>query len=586
MRSHGPNIARGTGQGARVALAMAACLAATLVAAGASAQTRSLNIFHTHTKEQEVVVFKRGGSYDQAGLDRLNHLLRDWRNDMQTRMDPRLFDVVWETMREVGSESPIHILSAYRSPTTNAMLRRRSRAVAKNSQHMAGKAMDIRLMDVSMSRVREVAMQLQRGGVGFYPTGGTGFVHIDVGSVRSWPRMTRDQLARLFPSGETVHLPAGGGTMPGYEAARTRILAAGGSVGGYGGEDEGTEVASGPRKSLWATLFGGEDEDEEIVRGRPAGRAAAARRGAPALAALPPSGGGESGGMQSFFAQDAGLTATPPADPRVVVDGRRGRRGGTQVAALPKPETPPAPPPPPVAPPPAPEPPPAAEAPAAKPPSSRLPTVAPLPVARPKIEAGEEPEAKPGETKPAEKPAPKLIAMPLPPPRPADKPGEQPGRLVTMPLPPARPTGPVVASLEPEAETPLQIGPPKPRPLPGGVLAFAGEDKPAPPPAATPGPRGPTRPVPTAAPATERVELRKLFVGEAALPPVAPLPADRPVVQAAARPKPVGTGAGDLSVTPTRTVKMTFGQIAQPGLATNSFTGPAVTALPTIASAK
>ena len=91
----------------------------------ANGDTRTLNLFHTHTKESISVTFKVNGSYDQGGLERLNHFLRDWRNDDKTRMDPRLFDVVWETYRESGSREPIHIVSAYRSPQTNAMLRRR-----------------------------------------------------------------------------------------------------------------------------------------------------------------------------------------------------------------------------------------------------------------------------------------------------------------------------------------------------------------------------------------------------------------------------------------------------------------------------
>ena len=96
--------------------------------AEAQGETRSLTIVHTHTKEEETVVFKRYGRYEQAGLDRLNHLLRDWRNDEATTMDPRLFDVVWQVYREAGAgSSPITVLSAYRSPGTNAALRRRSR---------------------------------------------------------------------------------------------------------------------------------------------------------------------------------------------------------------------------------------------------------------------------------------------------------------------------------------------------------------------------------------------------------------------------------------------------------------------------
>lgn len=236
----------------------------------ANGDTRTITIQHMHTKEETTVTFKQDGRYVSSALEKLNWALRDWRSDEPIRMDPRLFDVVWEVQRQLGSEQPFHVVSAYRSPNTNAMLRRRSRAVAKHSQHMLGKAMDFYLPDVPTARIREIGMRLQRGGVGFYPNAHTPFVHLDVGSVRSWPRMTRDQLVRLFPDQKTVHIPADGQPLAGYELARAEIMAGGGSVGGYAvaDADEGAVQASG-RKSLWAMIFGG---DEEEADARPAQR--------------------------------------------------------------------------------------------------------------------------------------------------------------------------------------------------------------------------------------------------------------------------------------------------------------------------
>ncbi|HEV7438990.1 MAG TPA: DUF882 domain-containing protein [Methylobacterium sp.] len=223
----------------------------------ANGDTRTLSIFHTHTKESATITFKRDGRYDRAALEQLNWLLRDWRVDEPTKMDPRLFDTVWEAYRQIGSSEAIHIVSAYRSPGTNAMLRRRSKAVAEYSQHMLGKAMDFYLPDVSIDQVRSVGMRMQRGGVGWYPHAGSPFVHLDVGSVRSWPRMTHDQLARLFPDGKTVHLPSDNRPMPRYEEARAEVLARGGTVLGYtavaqADEDDGPSI-----KSFFAGLFGG-----------------------------------------------------------------------------------------------------------------------------------------------------------------------------------------------------------------------------------------------------------------------------------------------------------------------------------------
>ncbi|MBJ6126501.1 DUF882 domain-containing protein [Microvirga splendida] len=253
----------------------------------ANGDTRTLTFYHNNTKESLTVTFRRNGQYDQGALQQLNWFLRDWRRAESTRMDPRLFDTVWEVYREAGSDAPVHVNSAYRSPQTNSMLRRRSSAVAKNSQHMQGKALDFYLPDVPASRVRAIGMRLQNGGVGYYPNAYTPFIHLDVGSVRAWPRMTRSQLASIFPDGKTVHVPADGRPLPGYELARAEVLAKGGTVAGYTAYADAEEaIANQPRrKSFWATLFGGgddEDEDAEEIRvaSRP-GRALIASRQQP-----------------------------------------------------------------------------------------------------------------------------------------------------------------------------------------------------------------------------------------------------------------------------------------------------------------
>ena len=189
----------------------------------AAGDVRTLTFFHTHSEETATVTFRRNGRYDEQGLNQLNWLLRDWRSDETTRMDPRLFDILWELQRELGSASPIHVISAYRSPATNGALRRRSGAVAENSLHMAGKAIDVRLPDVDTAKLRAIAMKAQFGGVGAYPA--AEFVHVDTGSVRAWPRMTQEQLAQLFPTGKTVHLPSNGQPLARHDEARAEIAA-------------------------------------------------------------------------------------------------------------------------------------------------------------------------------------------------------------------------------------------------------------------------------------------------------------------------------------------------------------------------
>lgn len=216
-----------------------------------SAQSRepdkTLKLFFGHTGEKGAFTFKRNGNYDQAEIRRLNHFLRDWRKGEDARMDPHLLDLVWSIYQQTGSRDYIHVVSAYRSPATNEMLRRRSSGVAKNSQHRLGKAMDWFLTDVPLAKLRATAMKMQGGGVGYYPRSGSPFVHTDTGNVRAWPRMTRQQLLALFPNGNTLHLPADGKPLPGYEQAVARRKASPGVALAYLDAGEETEVADTDR---------------------------------------------------------------------------------------------------------------------------------------------------------------------------------------------------------------------------------------------------------------------------------------------------------------------------------------------------
>jgi uncharacterized protein YcbK (DUF882 family) len=208
-------------------LTMICVVPSSTESAAANGDTRTLHFYHTHTGETIDATFRVDGHYDTAVLRQLNHFLRDWRNNDEHEMDPRLFDAVWEAYRTAGATDRIQIYSAYRSPDTNAMLRRRSHAVAEHSQHMLGKAMDTTMPGFPMQRIREAGMKLEHGGVGWYPA--SNFVHLDVGSVRAWPRMSYDQLARIFPDGKTVHIAADGRTLPGYDQARIEIAERGGA---------------------------------------------------------------------------------------------------------------------------------------------------------------------------------------------------------------------------------------------------------------------------------------------------------------------------------------------------------------------
>ncbi|MBB2754221.1 UNVERIFIED_ORG: uncharacterized protein YcbK (DUF882 family) [Rhizobium aethiopicum] len=223
----------------------------------ASAEDRALKLFFTHTGEKATITYKRDGKFDAKGLAQINRFLRDWRRNEPTRMDPRLLDLVWEVYKRSGGKDYIHIVSAYRSPTTNNMLRNRSRStgVAKKSQHMLGKAMDFYVPGVKLATLRALAMQMQVGGVGYYPTSGSPFVHLDVGNVRAWPRMSRQELARIFPNGQTMHLPADGRPLPGYNQAVANYKKRGGpasiQIASTAGEDE--EVVVSTRSSRGTT---------------------------------------------------------------------------------------------------------------------------------------------------------------------------------------------------------------------------------------------------------------------------------------------------------------------------------------------
>jgi len=240
----------------------------------AEGDTRTISLHHIHTDEDITITYKRDGRYDDAALEKLNWFLRDWRKAEQTKMDPHLIDLVWEVQREAGNKAPIWVVCGYRSPATNAMLRHRSAGVARFSQHMLGRAMDFYIPGVDLEHLREIGLRLARGGVGFYPTSGSPFVHMDTGNVRMWPRMTHEQLVRVFPDGKTVQIPTDGKPLQGYALALAEIQQRGNNpsensvdAARNSGVDVGTMVASEDHHGInpFAKLLGlrkGEEDDD------------------------------------------------------------------------------------------------------------------------------------------------------------------------------------------------------------------------------------------------------------------------------------------------------------------------------------
>lgn len=187
-----------------------------------AAEERRLKFYFTHTKERIDIVYKRNGRYVPSALRKINKFLRDWRQNKSTKMDPRLLDLLWSVYVQMDTREAIHVVSAYRHPKTNNMLRSRSRGVAKNSQHTKGRAMDFFIPGVKLAELRAAGLRMEVGGVGYYPRSGSPFVHMDTGSVRHWPRMTDSQLAKIFPRGDTTQIPSSGKKQKRYSEAASR----------------------------------------------------------------------------------------------------------------------------------------------------------------------------------------------------------------------------------------------------------------------------------------------------------------------------------------------------------------------------
>lgn len=164
-------------------LVVAACTPSMAMAAS-SVKPRSLALNNLHTGEALETCYFDGRNYVGKELARLNHLCRDFRQNEVYPMDKRLFDQISKIQSLLGTQAEVQVISGYRSPATNEKLRNQSSGVAKKSYHMLGQAMDFRLDGVNLKQVREAAISLKAGGVGYYPS--SNFIHIDTGPVRNW----------------------------------------------------------------------------------------------------------------------------------------------------------------------------------------------------------------------------------------------------------------------------------------------------------------------------------------------------------------------------------------------------------------
>ena len=153
-------------------------------AAAAATAARELEFHNLHTGESLRAVYWEGGRYLPDALDAIDYVLRDFRTGDVRSIDPALLDLVHRLRLAMECDRPVHVISGYRCPATNAMLARRSNGVAKNSYHVKGMAIDLRLPNRDLKDLRNAALMLAGGGVGYYPK--SNFVHMDTGPVRSW----------------------------------------------------------------------------------------------------------------------------------------------------------------------------------------------------------------------------------------------------------------------------------------------------------------------------------------------------------------------------------------------------------------
>lgn len=154
------------------------------VGSGNISEARSLKLFHTHTGQSIDVTYYLNGEYNSFALEDLKVFLADWRDLEQQEVDPQLLDILWQVQQRTDNDDVFEVISAYRSSQTNEMLRETSTGVAKSSEHVLGKAIDVRLRGLDTAQLRDTARELKLGGVGYYAT--SDFVHIDTGRPRYW----------------------------------------------------------------------------------------------------------------------------------------------------------------------------------------------------------------------------------------------------------------------------------------------------------------------------------------------------------------------------------------------------------------
>ena len=171
----------------------------TLLGPAGSREFPQLKLYNTHTNESLFVSHTNGENISANDLDRLDIFLRDWRNDSSVKIDPKLYQIIWQLLVKLGAENEtVEIVEGHRSAVKSGK---------PPSAHFVGTALDFRINGVSIKNLRNSALGLEAGGVGYYRDS---FIHIDLGEIRHWPRVERAQLLKIFPDKNTRHIPRGG----------------------------------------------------------------------------------------------------------------------------------------------------------------------------------------------------------------------------------------------------------------------------------------------------------------------------------------------------------------------------------------
>ena len=258
-------------------------------------ETRSLSLYHIHTKENISITYMKDGKYVPSAMKKLNYFLRDWRRNEAVTISPRTIDLMWELHADLGSKAPIHIVCGYRSPKTNSFLKKVGRNVARKSQHMVGHAIDLYFPDVAAVKIRNSALVRQVGGVGYYSSGAgpSGFVHIDSGNVRHWgPAISQRQMAKIMRDyRRTVGARLNKKGMK--PIAEVEVAEADTTAAGLPSQQDGGGKALKDRKKIPLETAYTEDDDELAGMSEDASAAPSKPKAKPAEAAEPSDGTGE-----------------------------------------------------------------------------------------------------------------------------------------------------------------------------------------------------------------------------------------------------------------------------------------------------